>query len=250
MIFKNGREVQRIKGADPKQLDAAIKKLAAEASQLDSAADSSSAVTGDDWSGATLPRGYADVNSSVDVRGLDFANVDSEAGSARDIFNPSAPSSLASAKGKTKTADGASRDWIQSDTDEQLMMYIPFQSTLKVHTLQLTSCISPENDNIMRPRTVHIYLNRTNLLAFDETESITATQTITLEESDYDKETMTAKLELRFVKFQKVTSLVIFVADGLGDGEKTRIDRLRVIGETGEARQMGKLEKIGDEQGE
>jgi hypothetical protein len=52
-------------------------------------------------------------------------------------------------------------------------------------------------------------------------------------------------LELRFVKFQNVYSLVIFVADGAGDSERTRIDRIRFIGDTGEKRAMGKLEKIG-----
>jgi hypothetical protein len=57
-------------------------------------------------------------------------------------------------------------------------------------------------------------------------------------------------VELRFVKFQNISSLVVFVVDGDGDGEKTRIDRIRLFGESGEKRAMGKLEKIGDEQGE
>ncbi|KAK5156431.1 Thioredoxin-like protein 1, partial [Cryomyces antarcticus] len=74
--------------------------------------------------------------------------------------------------------------------------------------------------------------------------------TITLSPQDWDAKTATAKVELRFVKFQNVTSLIVFVVDGEGSGEKTRIDRLRIVGETGEKRSMGKLEKIGDEQGE
>ena len=53
-------------------------------------------------------------------------------------------------------------------------------------------------------------------------------------------------MELRFVKFQNVTSLVIFVVDGEGDGEKVRVDRLRIVGESGEKRDLGKLEKVGD----
>jgi len=39
------------------------------------------------------------------------------------------------------------------------------------------------------------------------------------------------------------------VVDSEG-GEKTRVDRIRIVGETGETRKMGKLEKIGDQQGE
>lgn len=70
-----------------------------------------------------------------------------------------------------------------------------------------------------------------------------ATQDVTLEEKDWDPKTNTAKIELRFVKFQNVSSLVVFVAESEGDNEKVRIDRIRVIGETGEKRD-GKIEKI------
>jgi hypothetical protein len=55
---------------------------------------------------------------------------------------------------------------------------------------------------------------------------------------------------LRFVKFQNVTSLVLFFVDGDGDSEKLRVDRIRIVGDAGEKRSMGKLEKIGDEPGE
>jgi hypothetical protein len=51
---------------------------------------------------------------------------------------------------------------------------------------------------------------------------------------------------LRFVKFQNVTSLVLFVVESEGDNEKVRIDRIRIIGESGEKR-GGKIEKISDE---
>jgi hypothetical protein len=44
-----------------------------------------------------------------------------------------------------------------------------------------------------------------------------------------------------------VTSLVLFVVDGDGEGEKTRLDRVRIIGEAGEKRELGKLEKVEDE---
>ena len=80
-------------------------------------------------------------------------------------------------------------------------------------------------------------------MGFDEAEGIPATQSIELSEKDWDA-TGTATLPLRFVKFQNVTSLVIFVVDGEGEGERVRLDRIRLIGETGEKRDQGKLEKI------
>jgi hypothetical protein len=95
----------------------------------------------------------------------------------------------------------------------------------------------------MRPQTIHIYTNRPHILGFDEAEDIPPTQTITLSSSDWDA-TGTANVALRFVKFQNITSLVLFIAKGDGSGERVRLDRVRIIGETGEKRDQGKLEKI------
>ncbi|KAI5196907.1 DUF1000-domain-containing protein [Aureobasidium subglaciale] len=241
MVFKNGRETQRIRGADAKALDTAVKSLASEAES--SSADASSSSSGT-WIGASLPRGYSDITDSVDQLNLDFLNTDSAAGNARVVFDTAQPSAISKAK---STGD---KDWIQSDSDDQLMLYIPFQGSLKIHSLHITSFPTEGDDDIVRPRTLKLYSNKSNVLSFDEAESIPETQEITLQDSDWDAKTGTAKVDLRFVKFQNVSSLVIFVVDGDGVGEKTRIDRIKIIGETGEKRAMGKLEKIGDEQGE
>lgn len=140
---------------------------------------------------------------------------------------------------------------MESDTDEQLMLYIPFQSTLKIHSLHLTSLppVSDDSEAPARPSKIKIYTNRAQILGFDDAEDVTATQEITLSNNDWNSKTGTAKVELRFVKFQNVSSLVIFVVENeVEDSEKTRIDRIRIIGETGEKRDPGKLEKIGDDE--
>lgn len=249
LIFKAGRETKRIKGADPKGLDSAVKQLALEASNMEGSSGSAEAAAGSSsggqWSGAAAPRGYGDITDQVDVLGLDFLNLDGEAGDKRSVFDGSKPSAL---DGKGKGA--AKKDWIESDTDEQLMLYIPFQSTLKLHSLHITSIPGSDNEDVMRPKTLHLYSNRSHNLGFDEAEDTPATQTVEIKESDWDSKTHTAKVELRFVKFQNISSVTVFVADGDGDAEKTRIDRIRLFGESGEKRVMGKLEKIGDEQGE
>ena len=186
----------------------------------------------------------------MDVRGLDLLNSDSDYGTARTLFESSRPSALDSGKGKGKgpaNGDEEKKDWVESDTDEQLMLYIPFMSTLKVHTLHITSLPPKDGEDApMRPKTIQIYSNRAHVLGFDEAEDVAATQEITLTPRDWDEKTGTAKVELRFVKFQNVTSLVVFVVDGEGDGEKVRVDRLKIVGETGEKRDQGKLEKVGE----
>lgn len=257
LVFKNGREVSRLRGADAKGLNDAIRKLAQEADSDGSSSSGfgdSSSNGGNSWLGAELPRGYSDITDQVDIKGLDLLNIDSDFGDSRTLFHGSRPSALA-AKGKGKETGKGEKDWVESDTDEQLMLFVPFQSTLKIHTLLITSSppTSSEDgdDEIpMRPRTFRLYTNRSNNLGFDEADDEPAAQEIVLKPTDWDAATATAKLELRFVKFQNVTSFVLFVVDGEGDGEKVRVDRIRVIGESGEKRAMGKLEKIGDQEGE
>ena len=216
------------------------------------------------WWGANLPSGYTDITEEVDRRGLELWNADTAKGSAAVLFEGNAPSSAnisstsqtSTSKGKAKEEtssddQSASVDWVESDTDEQLMLYIPFQSTLKLHTIQITSIPPQKSDDDddddelpLRPKTIKLYTNRTQNLGFEEAEDTPATQVITLEAGDWDPKTNTARLELRFVKFQNIVSLVMFVVDGDGEGEKVRIDRLRLIGESGMKREVQKLEKI------
>ncbi|KUJ22329.1 DUF1000-domain-containing protein [Mollisia scopiformis] len=247
MIFKQGKVEEKIQGADPRKLQAVIKKLAAEADGSSSSGFGASG-SGSSWRKGDLPRGYGDITDQIEVKGLELLNADSEFGSVRVLIDGAKPTGLSGGK----AAASKEKDWVESDTDEQLMMFMPFQSTLKVHTIQITSLPpkAEEDDEVpMRPKTVQIYPNRAHILGFEEAEDIPATQSITLSEKDWD-ETGTATIPLRFVKFQNVTSLVFFIVDGDGEGERVRIDRIRIIGETGEKREMGKLEKIGDEPGE
>lgn len=104
----------------------------------------------------------------------------------------------------------------------------------------------------MRPKTIQIYSNRANILGFDEAEQMMTTQTITLNDSDWD-DTGTTTLSLRLVKFQNVSSLVLFIVDGIVSEEghsnsscRTRLDRIRIIGDSGEKRDQGVLERYKD----
>ncbi|KAL9099712.1 MAG: hypothetical protein Q9163_004834 [Psora crenata] len=251
IIFKNQEIVESIRGANPPKLQEAVKKLAAEAGS-DGAGGFEGAEGNVSWAAADPAKGYEDVTDQVDTIGLDLLNSSSEYGGAKTLFDSSRPSSLGAGKGKGKSEgnDDAGQicDWVESDTDEQLMLFIPFKSKLKVHTLQITSLLpqsSGQGDEVlMRPKTLKLYTNRANVLGFDEAESLQTTQTITLSPGDWDEKTGTAIVELRFVKFQNVHSLVLFVVDGEGEGEKVRIDRIRIVGETGEKRDQGKLQKI------
>lgn len=130
MVFRGGERVEKL-GPEPRKLQDVIKKLVAEldGSQAYGAGPSGSV----DWRKADLPKGYSDVTDQVDVKGLELLNSDSEFGGVRILVDASKPSALDS-KGKSGESK---KDWVESDTDEQLMMYMPFQAQLKIHTLQV-----------------------------------------------------------------------------------------------------------------
>ncbi|KAI0485989.1 thioredoxin [Xylaria cf. heliscus] len=248
ILFRDGSVVGKVKGVNPQELRALIEKLTTDIESGGEGSSSSSGSGGLAWRGADLPRGYTDISAVVDVRGLELLNADTDF-SVRTLFNKSKPSSL-----DKSPNTGDEKDWIESDTDEQLLLFMPFNSASKLHTLQITSLPPAENDDDeeeapMRPKTIKLFTNRPHNLGFDEADDIDPTQTIEIGESDWNSNG-TANLPLRFVRFQNITSLVIFVVDGDGDGDKVRLDRVRLIGESGEKREMGKLEKIGDEPGE
>ena len=261
IVFEKGRPASTVRGADPRRLSEVVKKLATEASK-DSEGESSG--SGGVWLGVPGPKGYLDVTDQVDVKGLDLLNLDSEFGTARDLFETTKPSSLIkatqqSSKGKEKEGDGGSvKDWVESDTDEQVMLYIPFNAKLKIHSLHITSLPPSSNsdddddddEGPMRPKNIRLFTNTPHILGFDEVEDTPEVQAVEIKPEDWDSKTGTAKIDLRFVKFQNVTSLVIFFADGDGTSDKLRLDRIRIFGDAGEKRGMGKLEKIGDEVGE
>lgn len=129
MVFKQGKIEDTIKGADPRLLQKVISNLAKEAQGAASGSGSSS---GDGWRKGELPRGYNDVTDEVDVKGLELLNADSDFGTVRVLVDGKKPSGLGAGK-----EAAASKDWVESDTDEQLMLFMPFNATIKAHTIQV-----------------------------------------------------------------------------------------------------------------
>jgi thioredoxin len=236
LVFRDGKVIDKVQGADPQKLKAVVQKLA---SEVDSLGESSSASDGN-WKGAEIPRGYSDITDQIELRDLEVLNADEEAGTVRVLFDGAKPSGLGNGK-------GTSKDYVQSGADDQLLLYIPFQSIVKLHTLQLTSLPPKDDEDVMRPGNVHLYINRTHNLDFSEADDTEPTQAIEISEEDWNDEG-TVTLNLRYVKFQKTSSLVIYVQQGEGDGETVRLDRVRLIGEAGAKRDMGKLQKVGEDE--
>ncbi|KAM5356049.1 hypothetical protein ACJ41O_002695 [Fusarium nematophilum] len=231
LVFRDGKVIDKVQGADPRKLQSVLQKLATE---VESLGESSGSGSGGDWKGAEIPRGYSDITDQIEVRGLELLNADEDAGSVKVLFENSKPSALNKGKGTAK-------DYVQSGADDQLLLFIPFQSTL--------TSLPPQDDDDapMRPAIIHLYINRTHNLDFSEADDTEPTQIIEIDPEDWNAEG-SVNLGLRFVKFQKTSSVVVYVQQGEGDGETVRLDRVKLIGEAGTKREMGKLQKVGEDE--
>ncbi|KAJ6258803.1 Nephrocystin-3 [Drechslerella dactyloides] len=212
------------------------------------------------WLGAALPQGYVDLNHMIQKSHLEALNTRPEFGSVTEIFQPSPPVSLPKGAAKRQFAQpavedstGAKSDFVVSDVDEQLMIFIRFISPVKVFSLQFTSFryINEDDDEVSRrPKTIKLYVNAPQILDFED--SVDPTQELEIGEKDWDEATGTATVNMRFVKFQSVGTLTVFVVDGVDEevdgkdaGEFTRVDRIRVIGKPGV--QQGSLATLKDD---
>lgn len=135
IMFRDGSKIDEVKGADPTKLQSIIEKLTSEIQNVASGSGSagSSSAGGSSalgWRGAELPRGYFDVTDQVEVQRAELLNFDEDFGSVRTLLDSSKPGSLSGGKKTDK-------DWVVSDTDEQLLLFMPFMSMLKLHTLQV-----------------------------------------------------------------------------------------------------------------
>lgn len=130
LIFRDGKVKDKAHGTNPLELRKFAEKIAKEAQAVESGS-SSAAASG--WRGSELPRGYSDITDQVEIRDCEVLNAADEAGTVRALFDTAKPSGL----DKGKSTASAAKDWVQSGSDDQLLLYIPFQSTVKLHTIQV-----------------------------------------------------------------------------------------------------------------
>jgi len=120
---------------------------------------------------------------------------------------------------------GDSRLGCKSDADEQLILHIAFQEFVKVHSLKFTEFnqgVNPEEN----PSKVHIYVNRENL-GFEDCEDVDPEQSLELTAADLRESA--DPVALKFVKFQRVKSLTLFIEDNAG-GEVSALGMLKILG--------------------
>ncbi|KAG0049831.1 hypothetical protein BGZ83_005358 [Gryganskiella cystojenkinii] len=205
-LFKASKKIAEMKGANATQLEALIK-------QHQGPVDDASGGSGSGSAG--LVAGHGDVTEIITLNQVDCLNQQA----ANHIRN----------------ALKADETFLESDCDEQLIISIPFNQAIKLHSIKIVP-----KDASHAPKTIKLYVNKLTL-GFDETDSVEETQTIVLSEKDYEANGV---IPLRFVKFQNVNSVILFIEDNLGDEETTQVKQLIFIGSPLDGTDMSALKKV------
>ncbi|CAK4082738.1 unnamed protein product [Aphanomyces euteiches] len=120
---------------------------------------------------------------------------------------------------------------LKSEADEQLLIHLEFKDAVKIHSISVKA---PHDDSA--PSMIKLFVNRNNL-GFSDVTDIEPTQKL---EWTQDQLQTGTPVELRFVKFQRVTSLTIFVEENHG-AETSALSSIKLFGESIQGTNMNDL---------
>ncbi|KAI3448689.1 hypothetical protein Pfo_005354 [Paulownia fortunei] len=102
---------------------------------------------------------------------------------------------------------------LESDADEQLLIYIPFTQVVKLHSIVIKG---PEEEG---PKTVKLFANREHM-GFSDTAVLSA-------------DNLKGKpVIVKYVKFQNVHGLTIFIEDNQSGSDITKVQKIVLYGAT------------------
>lgn len=211
VFFRARTRVARIQGANPQALEAKIVELAGQES------GSSGETSGQPYGP------HVDLVSFITKSGCECLNESDDHPLAHCL-------------------DTNKQTYLESDCDEQLIITLAFSQPIKLHSIKIRA---PEEYG---PKTLKIFLNQPNSVDFDKAESAEPVQQIELKPEDLADDAK--PVQLKYVKFQNVNSLTIFVKDNQTGKETTRISQLVLIGSPVAATNMNEFKRIGGKQGE
>ncbi|RCI16487.1 hypothetical protein L249_3274 [Ophiocordyceps polyrhachis-furcata BCC 54312] len=116
-----------------------------------------------------------------------------------------------------------------SDTDEQLLMTVPFTEQIKLHSVLIRTSASSA-----APRTLHLYVNQPQL-DFTGAEETEPTQRLELAQTSEVQD-----VPVRRALFGKVTHLGLLVLDNFGGDDDDEVSRISYLGFRGEWTRLGR----------
>ncbi|CAH1251879.1 thioredoxin-like protein 1 [Branchiostoma lanceolatum] len=211
LFFRNKTKVDQLQGADQNKLEEKVKKWMGEEEE-----------DGEEGSGGVGVPGQMNLNSMIMKSGCECLN-DSD----------DHPFSHCLDKGG---------QYLESDCDEQLIMTVSFNQPVRLHSLKIQG-----PDNGQAAKTVKIFINQPATPDFDAAERNDAVQQFELTAEDVKED---AIINLRYVKFQNIQNVTIFVKDNQGDEETTVVNYLGFIGTPVTATNMTEFKRVAGKKGE
>lgn len=156
-----------------------------------------------------------------------------------DLFN-----NLKSNPSHTFTMQGYREDdglYVESDTDEQLLIHIPFQQAVKLSSIFLKAT----NTEGKAPKTIKLFINQPTI-GFSESSDSPGIESFDLDEQELSKG---MSLVLKPVKYQRVNCLTLFVENNQGDEDTTIFNKLVILGSQGSSFDVASIKDITKEQG-
>ncbi|KAG5004320.1 hypothetical protein JHK82_028335 [Glycine max] len=110
---------------------------------------------------------------------------------------------------------------LESDADEQLLLYIPFTQVVKLYSFVIKG---PEEEG---PKTVKLFSNKEHM-GFSNVNDFPPSDVANLSEENLKGKPVL----LKYVKFQNVRSLTIFIEDNQSGSEITKVQKIVLHGTT------------------
>merc|ERR1711976_84755 len=177
--------------------------------------------SGDDEEDEPVVKGHLDLSSMINKSGCECLNESDDHPLEHCLTN--------------------NKGFLESDCDEQLIICIAFNQNVKLHSLKLNG--PPEKG----PKTVKLFLNQPRTLDFDSAEGMEPVQQLDLSPEDIENG---AIVPLRYLKFQNVQNITLFVRDNQGGEETTQLDYLGFIGTPVGTTNMAEFKRVAGKKGE
>ncbi|QRW14478.1 TRX2-thioredoxin II, related protein [Ceratobasidium sp. AG-Ba] len=214
LFIKNKAVVETIRGADKMALANALKAHAPPAPVSATPGEGSS---------------KNESASSKDVSLLEYLD-----STQLNCLNESNTHTIKSILGNKTVNTGKS--YLESDSDEQLLMNIYFNQSVRIRSIVIHTADAPH-----APKTIKLAINRP-ALGFEDVESAAEPEMAQIfEELSPEDIANSRRIPLRYVRFQNVTSLHIFVASNHGGEDETRINAIDIFGQPVETTKMAGL---------
>ncbi|XP_031128421.1 PITH domain-containing protein At3g04780 [Ipomoea triloba] len=171
-------------------------------------------------SASAIPKGQVDLLDFIDWSGV-------------ECLNQNSSHSLSNALKQGYREDEGLN--LESDADEQLLIYIPFNQVIKLHSIVVKG---PEEEG---PKTVKLFANREHM-GFSNVNDFPPSDMAELSVDNLKGKPVT----LKYVKFQNVRSVTIFIEDNQSGTDITKVQKILLYGTTVETTDMKGLKKIED----